>query len=146
MVSTPKKTSTHILVATLACSLAACGLLEGTKAAEQSADVLYQTLASGNIEAPLDLYSPRFYQETDREEWLKILTSVHDRLGDYKSRELVNWNLRTNVGTEMSGTVTTLVYKVQYSKHDATEQLVFWGANPPQLIGHHFNSKGFLLE
>jgi len=50
------------------------------------------------------------------------------------------------VSTEVTGTLTTLVYNVQYSKYDATEQLVFLGTNPLKLVGHHFNSKGLLLD
>lgn len=140
------KTVTAILLSATVLLVAACSLTESKEAAEQSANTLYHTLATGDIDAAIDLYSDRFYEETTREEWRKILSNVHDRLGDYQTHELVNWKVWTGVSTEVSGTVTTLIYNVQYSKYDATEQLTFMGANPPQLVGHHINSRGLLLE
>ena len=98
------------------------------------------------MDAVVDLYSDRFYRETSREEWRRILLGVHDRLGNYQGHQLANWKMWTGVSTEVTGTLTTLVYNVQYSKYDATEQLVFLGTNPPKLVGHHFNSKGLLLD
>lgn len=146
MVLTASRIVRAILISAMVLSLAACSFAESMDAAEQSANVLYHTVATGDMDAVMDLYSDRFYQETSREEWHRILRGVHDRLGDYQGHELVNWKIWTGVSTEVTGTPTTLVYNVQYSKYDATEQLVFLATNPPKLVGHHFNSKGLLLD
>ncbi|MFQ5988865.1 MAG: hypothetical protein ACE5K9_03005 [Candidatus Methylomirabilales bacterium] len=146
MILTARKTLATILLRAMVLFLGACSVAESKKGAEQTADTLYHTLATGDMEAVMDLYSDRFYQETSREEWQTVLRSDHDRLGDYQTDELVNWNVWTGVSTEVTGTATTLVYHVQYSKYDATEQLTFFGSSRPQLVGHHFNSKGLLLD
>lgn len=141
-----RRTLPTILLSAMAVFIAACSFTESKQAAEQTADTLYHTLATGDIDAAMDLYSDRFYQETNREEWRKILYSVHERLGDYENHELLNWNVWTGVSSEVTGTVTTLVYHVQYTKYDATEQLTFLGSSSPQLVGHHYNSRGLLLD
>lgn len=146
MMVTLRKTLTTILLPAMVLFLGACSVAESKKGAQQTADTLYHTLAAGDMEAVMDLYSDRFYQETSREEWRKILNELHERLGDYQTHELVNWKVWTGVSAELTGTVTTLVYHVEYSKYDATEQLTFLGSSRPQLVGHYFNSNGLLLD
>lgn len=139
-----RRTLTAILLSTMALFIAGCSFLESKKAAEQSADTLYETLGTGDIDAALDLYSDRFYQETSREDTRMFLHTILDRLGQYQSHELISWNVQKGANSQYIGTVTLLVYHVHYSNYDATEELTFFGNSPPQLVGHYVRSEGLL--
>jgi len=76
MVLTASRIVRAILISAMVLSLAACSFAESKDAAEQSANVLYHTVATGDMDAVMDLYSDRFYQETSREEWHRILHGV----------------------------------------------------------------------
>ncbi|MFQ5989460.1 MAG: hypothetical protein ACE5K9_06050 [Candidatus Methylomirabilales bacterium] len=137
---TLRRTLTTILLAAMALFLAACSFTENKQAAEQTADTLYLSLAIGDIEGVLDLYSDRFYQETSREDARMFWNTILDRLGQYHSHELISWDVTTQANTQFIGTVTVLVYNVHYSHYDATEELTFLGSSPPQLVGHYVRS------
>ncbi len=139
-----RKIATTFLVSAMVPFLAACSIQESKAAAEASANMYYETVATGNVDAVLGLYSDRFYEKTSKNKWRQILQYVHAKLGAYESHELLNWNVHHGVNTKYIGTITTLVYEVQYSKYDATERLVFMGSRSPKLIGHHINSQGLL--
>lgn len=121
--------------------LIGCSFGESKKAAEATADQLFLELSKGPSEKYYDLYSDDFYKITPREEWKKLREKLKDKLGDYSSHKLVNWNV-INFNLE---TTTTLVYRVTYTKYEATETLTFKGSEHPILVGHFFNSKGLLL-
>ncbi len=127
----------------MALFLAACSFTENKQAAKQTAESLYLSLALGDIDGVLDLYSDRLYQGTSREDTRMFLNRLLDRLGQYQSRELI---VSTQANTQFMGTVTVLVYNVHYYHDDATETLTFLDSSPPQLVGHFVRSDVLMRE
>jgi hypothetical protein len=130
-----------LIISLSALLLFGCSFGESEKAAETAADKLFLEVSKGPSEKYYDLYSDDFYKATSKEEWKKIRESLKQKLGDYVSHQLINWNVKSfNLET-----TTVLTYKVTYSKYEATETLTFKGGDQPKLVGHFINSKGLLL-
>jgi hypothetical protein len=118
-----------------------CSFGESKKASEAIAEQLFLEVSKGPSEKYFDLYSDEFYKVITKDEWKKVRVNIKNKLGDYVGSKLENWNVKT---FNMS-TTTVLVYKVSYSKYEATEILTFMGGDKPKLVGHQINSKGLLL-
>jgi hypothetical protein len=128
----------------LALFLAGCGASESKAVAEEKADAVYRERAEGVNEALLDMYSSKFYEHVARDDWARMLRNVSEKLGDYRSHELVNWNVRTGRTELGAGTQITLIYRVVYSNYQSTERLDFFGSDV-ELVGHQIDSQGLLL-
>jgi len=139
----------HVNLMLLALLLAAltqgCGLVKTKGVAEKKAGELYDKLAADQIEDVLNMYAPVFYTKITREQWRNALLNLRERLGTYQSRRLINWNVRSNFGTGGARTITTLVYRVKYSKAESTETLVFLGGEKNiKLVGHYISSPALI--
>jgi hypothetical protein len=129
--------------------IAGCGLLEGKKEAQKVADDLYTLIDRGERQTILELYSDEFYEVTTREEWSRLLETVALKLGSYQQHELISWQTKSLVGTGGVGTLAVFVYRVQYSKYDATETLTLFksiGDSSFRIMGHQIKSDGFALD
>jgi hypothetical protein len=120
--------------------LGGCAMEASKQAAETTAAQMYQARSAKNWEAVLTLYSPEFYRATDREQWKNLLLVAHEKLGEYQSRELRNWQFKSFLGTGGQCITTELVYQVRFSKGEATETLTFQakGQDTPLKISGHF--------
>jgi len=121
-----------------------CGLPATKRAAEQQASKLYDSLAADNFDRALEVYSPQFFTKVDRQKWRQILRGLSDTLGAYKSRRLINWNVRKHLYSGGWRTITTLTYRVKYAKAEATETLVFVGAELPKILAHRISSPALM--
>lgn len=69
----------------------------------------------------MPLYSEEFYEKTPKENWMNILRKIHEKLGTPENFKQLNWKVKAQAHRSLSGTVVTLVYGIQYSKHEARE-------------------------
>jgi len=137
------------LSATLLFFLCACGASTAKSEAEALASKYFEAVEKGSPEEALPLYGDLFYKATTKEEWLKILNKVREKLGPAKSHVLANWNVSVQANTSGSGSYVTLNYNVKYALYDAQENLVIFkpmSGGEVKILGHHINSKGLLLQ
>ncbi len=139
-----------LLVLSLLLLPAGCGVSKEKVEAEKVASARFELVKQHKFEDSMDLYSPKFYENTTREKWLKLTKKIHDKLGDVQSYKLVGWNFRKFAGKgQMSGTFWELQYETVYDKYPAREILLVYkplGGNELKIIGHNINSEGLVLE
>lgn len=129
--------------------LGGCGAGASKQAAEATATELYQASSQKDWDAVLQLYSPEFYQKTSKEQWRSMILGLHEKLGDYKTHQLKNWNYQTFSGVGGSTQTIVLVYQVQYANGEATETLTFIGSGDEKTLkitGHQINSPVLLMS
>ena len=127
--------------------VAGCGMKASKEAAETAATELYQAWSHKDWDAVLGLYSPEFYQQTKKEQWRSSILGLHEKLGDYKSHQLKDWNYKTFYGTGGNTQTTVLIYQVQYAHGEATETLTFVGNVTEKVLkiaGHQITSPALL--
>jgi len=127
---------------------AGCGMSANKQAAETTAAKLYQASSQKDWDAILQLYSPEFYQKTNKEQWREMLLGIHEKLGDYKSHQLTNWNYQTYAGVGGTTRTVVLIYQVQYEKGEATETLTFIGHGDDKTLtisGHQIISPALVM-
>ena len=127
---------------TVLCTVMGCSFSKDREEAEQLAEQYFLEMVSGNIEDVLSLYSPQFYEVTSRAEWLTFLENQRARCGTPKTYSLVTWNVFSSIGTN-SGTRTTLVYDVEYSRCRVSEKLTVFkpSGGKIQIQGHFLTPK-----
>jgi hypothetical protein len=128
-----------------------CNPAAEKSAAEGLCGRLFVLIQSKDYEAAADLYDARFYQMMPRAEWIVLLGTVAQKLGDLQKYELVTWNMRQVAGAgdaPASGTYGDLQYKTIYARFEAAEALTVFrpaaGDGPYRVVGHKINSEGFL--
>jgi hypothetical protein len=104
------------------CGAMGCSFSSDRKEAEQLAEEYFAKMKGGDIEGVLPFYSAGFYEETSPTEWRTILEDQRARCGVPQSYSLVNWNVFSSFGSN-SGTRTTLIYAVRYSRCRVRETL-----------------------
>lgn len=127
--------------------LISCGLSEAKPEAEELWKQYFGAVQSESYQNVIPLYSDEFYKKTPKEDWIKILKKIRDNLGTPENFKQVNWKVQAQAHTSKSGTVVTLIYDVQYSKHEAREAIqVFKPASGEEalIMAHNINSNAFL--
>lgn len=119
-----------------------CSFSKDREEAEQLAEQYFSEMVSGDIEGVLSLYSPQFYEVTSRAEWLTFLENQRARCGTPKTYSLVTWNVFSSFGKN-SGTRTTLVYDVQYTRCRVSEKMTLFKptGGKIQIQGHFLTPK-----
>ncbi len=138
----------HFPLVALTLFLGGCGAGPSKQAAEATANTLYQALSQKDWGAVLQLYSPKFYQQTSKEQWRSMLLGLHEKLGDYKAHHLKNWNYQNFSGVSGSTQTIVLIYRVQYANGEATETLTFVGTGDEktlEIAGHQINSPALVM-
>jgi len=138
-----------VAVCVLALLVAGCGLAPNQDKAKAVVKKHFKYISQKQFGLATEQYSPIFFEKTPKEKWKKMLATISKKLGDYKDYSIVGFRL--NTGSTPVGTGTMLVYqcRVIYSKYDADETLTLFKGREDkdyQIVGHHFNSNGFLLE
>jgi hypothetical protein len=135
-----------LLFGTVPLLMSGCGMSANQQAAETTATQLYKSISEKDWDGAIGLYAPEFFQKMPKEQWRDVLANVSKKLGDYKDRQLQNWNYRSYVGTGGNQQTTTLTFQVQYLNGEATETLTFLGNEVPlKIAGHQINSPQLLL-
>jgi len=120
--------------------LISCG---DSKAANETIDEYFKLIKDQNFEEALKLYSDSFFKKIPKEEWLKTLNMVHEKLGNYVSHIQTGWKSNSFAGT--NGIKHTIQYtmSVEYSEYKATETLTIQNfGDVYRIAGHHITSRG----
>ncbi len=109
----------------------------------------YDGVKAGNYEKIGACCSEVLFENITEEEFKKMLIMVKEKLGDLESFEETNRNVNSSIGTNNSGVRVNLVYKVKYSKYEATEKFTLMkdkDTGKIKITGYFVNSKGFISE
>ena len=80
---------------------------------------------------------------TTEQEWTKLLSLFHDKLGNVKNAQSTGWNV--NYGT--TGTVITITYKTEFEKGSGTETFTYTiSSGTALLLGYRINSNDLLTN
>jgi Protein of unknown function (DUF4019) len=125
-----------------------CSVKKEKAAVEAIAAKFFDKIKSGDFDSAMSLYSPKFFQQTSKDDWKSILVNLQSKLGSLERYELVSWNFKKQANTSGSGTYWALQYKVTYSKYPATESITIFRpvGGKFQILGHNINSTGLLKE
>ena len=122
-------------------STIACASVADAKGeAERVAMRYFGAVQADQFDEVLPLYAPEFFDKTPRDVWLQFLKNVNTRLGNLKSYELIRWEVRANVSSVRTGTITILEYKATYSKQTAVERLTIFRPSQggeAKILGHN---------
>jgi hypothetical protein len=124
------------------------GFTEPKDDAESTMAEVFELIQLRDYESTLNYYSQTFFGAVSEDEWIGLLEHVNEKLGDLESYELLNWNVEKKMGPA-TGTYVQLVYRTQYSRYEAQEEIVFQKeVRGPDLkiVGHHIKSQGFLKD
>jgi len=125
-----------------------CGVSKDKTAAQGVAEACFESVKRKDFQGVLQCYSPKFFENTSREKWTKMLQNVNAKLGDLQDYEIVGWNFRKFAGLG-GGTYLHLQYNVTYSKYPAQEILTLYRpltGGEFKIVAHGINSPGFLEE
>ena len=104
-----------------AVSLSGCSAAADTKAAEAGVTEFHRAMDAGQYAAIYDASAAEMKSSVSRDDFVKLLTALHDRMGRYKSGKTTSWNV--NVGTD--GHLVTLNREAQFERGPGTEEFVF---------------------
>jgi len=112
--------------------------------AEKVAEILYTDIAKQDFKKAETLFGDKFFEVTTREDLQKMFIMLNEKLGNYKSRKLANWQTTSTVGTNPA-TNYVLVYAVEYDKFSAEEKIILSKVDDDiKILGYNVNSKAFL--
>lgn len=125
-----------VLLAGLAL-LGACSPAADTKAAEDGVTAFHQTMDGGRYAVIYDASAADMKSAISRDDFVKLLTGLHAKLGSFRSGKTTNWN--DNAGT--GGHYVTLTRQAQFERGPGTEEFVFRIENGRAVLaGYHVNS------
>lgn len=117
--------------------LGACSPAADTKAAEDGVVAFHQTMDGGRYAAIYDGSAPDMKSAISREDFVKLLTGLHAKLGSFQSGKTTNWNDNANTG----GHYVTLAREAHFERGPGTEEFVFRIENGRAVLaGYHVNS------
>jgi hypothetical protein len=104
---------------TLGCSvLASCSVGENKQKLESCVDRFHAQLDSEQYDAIYTESASAVQNATTKEDFVKLLGTVHRKLGTVNSSKMVGWNLFFATG---SGTVGAATYTTDFTQGTATE-------------------------
>ncbi len=124
--------------------LAACGKLTHDKdVAADAMDQFHERFNAGDFDKIYDTADAEFQGANTRADFLKLLTAVHRKLGDYKSCDNHGWSTNSfNFDTSV-----TLRYATKFSKGAGDEEFVYRvSGTRATLRGYHINSDTPITE
>ncbi len=123
-----------------------CSAMSDKAAADEVMSEAYELIKVKDYDSVLDYYSEEFLLSTTEEEWLTVLNTVNEKLGDLQSYELVAWNL--NMKKAGADAYIRLQYDTQYERYEASEtvSLVKIGGSGFKINSHSVFSEGLSAE
>jgi hypothetical protein len=126
-------------------SLFSCSMVKGKGEAEKVAEAQFNDRMQNGWAGTNKYYSKLFWKNTSEKKWQNLEKLVSKAMGKPESYSLSNWNIQSKVNTnELSGTIVTLVYDVEYEKGKGAERLVLHKplmGDEYSIIAHNFNSE-----
>jgi len=109
-------------------------------------DKFYSQIKAKNFEGTLELFSDEFYKYLSRNDTVKFLELINEKLGNLENYTIISWNVKTFTTTAGNSQTFTLVYNVTYSKHIAVETLILTQRNSKEfkIDRYSVNSRGLL--
>ena len=119
----------------------ACSFGRDTKAAEQGVTAFHQAMNSGQYATIYDSSAMDMKSSVSRDDFIKFLGGLHDKLGSFRSGKTTSWNDNANTG----GHYVTLGRGAQFDKGSGTEDFIFRmeGAKAV-LAGYHVSSSALV--
>lgn len=135
----------------LACGLllVGCGFQQSQEDAEKVVSRHFQAISTNGYVSALDNYATQFLVKTPREEWIKTLQNVSNRLGHFQAYTVSRQQVRKDASTFGSGTTVSILVNSKYSKHSAKEQFTLVkprGESDFRILGHQIHSEGLLKD
>ena len=126
-----------------------CALLIGCSASddipkgEATIAEFHQKLNAADFDAIYDGSSPDMQKATAKEDFIKFVSAVHRKLGDFQSGKTSGWNDTVATG----GHFLMLSYAATYEKGDATENFKFQIKDGKAILtGYQINSNALIVN
>lgn len=118
---------------------------EDKSEAEMITNQFYTKIKNQEFNESLALFSDKFFEYSDRQELLKILTATNNKLGVLQSTKLEKWDSRVIEGSDPSSNYTFL-YINQYEKFEARETigLIKDDDGIVRIVSYNIDSMGFM--
>lgn len=130
-------------VAVMAIALSGCAGIGSSKESEQQVAAFHKQLDAGNYAAIYQASGTDLKTATSEQDFTRLLTAVHTKLGNVKTAELVQTNIISGTG----GSTATLTYQTKFERGTGTEIFVYAGAKPvPVLIEYTIQSNDMLVN
>ena len=117
--------------------LTGCNAAEDTKAGNAAVINFHASLNAGKFDQIYSDTDAEFKSITTREDFTKVLTAIHAKMGNFQSGKTVGWNDNATTG----GHYLTLNTEAKYERGTGQEQFVFKiGGGKAAIVGYHINS------
>tara|TARA_B100000678_G_scaffold191888_1_gene160516 strand:+ start:1767 stop:2270 length:504 start_codon:yes stop_codon:yes gene_type:complete len=127
----------RVALALAATMLAACNPFAQAEGAREQVDLFHDRLDAGDDKAIWTNAGEELRKATSREDFARLLDTVHKSLGDV--RETSQSGVKVNSNTQ--GTFTMLQMDTQFEKGRGLETFVFRGSGDSlELVGYNINS------
>ena len=70
-----------------------CGFMQSKQAAESVISEHFHKIRTNGYDAVLDDYADKFFTATPRDQWSASLLRVSEKLGAFRSHQVVGWNV-----------------------------------------------------
>jgi hypothetical protein len=121
--------------------LAGCSPAADTKAAEEGVTAFHRTMDAGQYAPIYDGSAPDMKSAISRDDFVKLLTGLHSKLGSFQSGKTTGWNDNANTG----GHYVTLSREAHFERGSGTEEFVFRIENGRAVLaGYHVNSNALV--
>lgn len=118
-------------------ALSGCNAAADTKAAENGVASFHRAMDAGRFAPIYDASAQDMKSAISRDDFVKLLSALHAKLGSFKSGKTTSWNDNATTG----GHYVTLQRDAQFERGPGTENFVFRIENgQPILAGYHVNS------
>jgi hypothetical protein len=121
--------------------VAGCNASADTKSAEEGVASFHQSLDGGRFDQIYTDTGAEFKSVTAREDFTKLLTAIHAKLGNFRRGKTVGWNDNVSTG----GHFVTLRREAQFDRGAAQEEFVFnIASGKTAMVGYHISSNALI--
>jgi hypothetical protein len=132
-----------VIISAVGFLVSGCGFSENIEEAKIVAESYFKSFESKDPEKIRAFLSPEMLENADSTEYADKFIKLHERLGEYRSLELLGWNVTNQIGV---GTFITIQFQVTYANYSAMETLVFVRSDlndSLKVYGHKISSEAF---
>jgi hypothetical protein len=128
----------------LSCSvIVGCGAKKDLDEAQGAVGVFHAQLDTENYAAIYSQADQRFRDASKQEEFLALMTAIHNKLGTIQSTERQGFNVFFNT----SGTQVRVTYATKFTGGDAQEQFIWVkDGDSMRLLGYNINSNALIIK
>ena len=117
--------------------LVACTSIAQKGAAEAAVNQFHDRLDAASYDQIYDGSDDRFKATATREQFAKVLTAIHDKLGKVTASKQTNFSAQDRAGTDV-GSYVQLVYDTQFASGRGTETFT-WRVDGGQVRLYSYN-------